>query len=261
MPGFVGDYDKLLGNNRRFVFDDDVRFNGFNERYVYSFHNQNALRIGSIEARAGQYFFSNPNVAIVTAGSPLALAGSIVGTTGRGSELFHQGLVFNQGFADKWSGQLSSDVQLYRNPNQIQLATTTAGVVLIVQNGLGLALSGPLTGVGNATTTPGGAIYSARNFQVAHGSYSLKWAGSHGCGMDEKTKRLECDNPVVFNIQIARNVGIGHRQNDAILGRDGIRMRLREVINASSECIHVGAKGRVLSVVPLLGPFRHPVGL
>jgi hypothetical protein len=193
-----------------------VRFNGFNEKYTFAM-KENGLKLANIEFRAGQYIFSNPNVAIVTAGSPLASAGAIVGTTGRNSNLFHQGLLFNQQFDDKWSSQFGGDVQLYRNPNQIQLASTAVGVPLIVQNGLGIALSGPLTGTGNATTTPGGAIYSARNFEIARFTYNLKWAGSRGCKVNDRTKKIECDNPVTFNFQVARNVGIGPRERDAFL--------------------------------------------
>jgi hypothetical protein len=65
-------------------------------------------------------------------------------------------LLWNQKFNERWSQQLGADVQVFREPNQIQLASTAAGVVFIVQPGLGLVLSGPLTGSGNATTTAGG---------------------------------------------------------------------------------------------------------
>ena len=79
---------------------------------------------------------------------------------------------------------------------------------MIVQGGLGITLSGPLTGTGNATTTPGGAIYSARNFQIARFTYRLNWAGF---------KEGDHLYPVTFNVQGARNVGIGTRQRDALL--------------------------------------------
>jgi hypothetical protein len=202
-----GRVQEVFADNSRFLFDDDVRFNGFNEKYVLSLKN-NSLKVGSVELRAGQYIFSNPNVAIVTAGSPLALAGAVVGSTGRNSELFHQGILVNEKFNDRWTSQFGGDIQLYRNPNQIQLASTATGLPLIVQNGLGIALSGPLTGTGNATTAPGGAIYSARNFQIARFTYRLNWAGFQ-----------EGDHvyPVTFNIQGARNIGIGPRERDALL--------------------------------------------
>ena len=198
---------EIFADNSRFLFDDDIRFNGFNEKYVWSFNN-NGLKVSSLELRAGQYILSNPNVAIVTAGSPLTLAGDKVGSTGRAANLFHQGLLLNQKFDDRWSSQLGGDLQIYRNPNQIQLASTAAGVPLIVQNGLGITLSGPLTGTGNATTTNGGAIYTARNFQIARVTYRLNWAG---------WKSGKRTYPVVFNIQAARNIGIGLAERDALL--------------------------------------------
>ena len=198
---------EIFADNSRFLFDDDIRFNGFNEKYVWAFKN-NGLKASSLEFRAGQYILSKPNVAIVTAGTPLALDGDKVGSTGRAANLFHQGLLVNQKFNDRWSSQAGGDVQIYRNPNQIQLASTAVGLPLIVQNGLGLTLSGPVTGTGNATTTSGGAIYTAHNFQIARVTYRLNWAGwksgSHAF-------------PVVFNIQAARNIGIGLPERDAML--------------------------------------------
>ena len=204
----AGRLQEIFADNSRFLFDDDIRFNGFNEKYVVSFHN-NGLKAASLELRAGQYILSNPNVAIVTAGSPLALAGDKVGSTGRAANLFHQGLLLNQKFNDRWSSQVGGDIQIYRNQNQIQLASTTAGVPIIVQNGLGLTLSGPLTGTGNATMTSGGAIYTAPSFQIARVTYRLNWAG---------WKSGNRAFPVVFNVQAARNVGIGLPERDAFLG-------------------------------------------
>jgi hypothetical protein len=202
-----GRVQEVFADNSRFLFDDDVRFNGFNEKYTLAFRN-NGFKVSSLELRAGQYIFSNPNVAIVTAGSPLAQAGAIIGSTGRSSNLFHQGLLINQKFNDRWSSQWGGDVQLYRNPNQIQLASTANGVALIVQNGLGIALSGPVAGTGNATTTPGGAVYTARNFQVARLTYRLNWVGFQSGGRTY---------PVTFNFQAARNVGVGLKERDALL--------------------------------------------
>ncbi|MDX6290276.1 MAG: hypothetical protein QOH42_2075 [Blastocatellia bacterium] len=204
----AGRVQEIFADNSRFLFDDDIRFNGFNEKYNLAF-KRNSLKVSSLEFRAGQYILSNPNVAIVTAGSPLAQAGALLGSTGRSANLFHQGVLLNQKFNDRWSSQFGGDVQLYRNPNQIQLASTANGVALIVQNGLGLALSGPLAGTGNATTTPGGAIYTARNFQIARLTYRLGWAGFQAGGRTY---------PITFNVQAARNVGVGIRERDAFLG-------------------------------------------
>jgi len=202
-----GRVQEVFADNSRFLFDDDIRFNGFNEKYVASF-KPNDFRLASLEFRAGQYIFTNPNVAVITAGSPLARAGAIVGTAGRSANLFHQGLLANQTFNKRWSSQAGADLQIYRNPNQIQLASTADGVVLLVQPGLGLTLSGPLTGAGNATTTAGGAIYTAPGFQILRLTYRLNYAGfTHG----------DHAFPVSFNMQVARNVATGLNERDAML--------------------------------------------
>ena len=202
-----GRLQETFADNSKFLFDDDVRFNGFNEKYIVRLKNPFAY-ITNLELRAGQYIFSNPNIAIVTKGSPLANAGAIVGSTGRSSNLFHQGVLFNQKYNEKWGGQFGGDIQLYRNPNQIQLSSATDGLTLLVQPGLGLALSGPLSGTGNATTTPGGVIYTARNFQIVRLTYRLNWAGF------KEGDRLF---PVTFNAQASRNVGVGIHERDAML--------------------------------------------
>ena len=198
---------EIFADNSRFLFDDDIRFNGFNEKYVAHF-KPNGAHLSSLELRAGQYFFSNPNVAVITPNSPLDRAGDIVGTAGRSANLFHQGLLANQTFNERWNSQLGADIQLYRHPNHIQLASTTDGLVLLVQPGLGIALSGPLSGTGNATTTPGGAMYTAPGFQVARVTYRLNYAGF---------TRNDHAYPIIFNLQFARNVATGLNERDAML--------------------------------------------
>lgn len=197
----------IFADNSRFLFDDDVRFNGFNERYIHSFKSNDA-HVSSLEFRAGQYILSTPNVVAITPNSPLARAGEIVGTTGRSATLFHQGLLVNQKFNERWSSQVGGDIQLYNHPNQIQLASTQDGLVLLVQPGIGIALSGPLPGTGNATTTPGGVVYTAPGFQVARLTYRLNYAGfTHG----------DHAFPITFNAQVARNVATGLNERDAML--------------------------------------------
>jgi Putative porin len=192
--------------NVRFLFDDDIRFNGFNEKYVATF--KPVAYLSSLEFRAGQYIFSNPNVAVITPGSPLDRAGQIVGTAGRSANLFHQGVLANQSFNERWNSQFGADIQIYRNPNQIQLASTQDGLVLLVQPGIGLALSGPLPGTGNATTTPGGAIYTAPGFQVARFLYRLNYLGF---------TRHKHVFPIRFDLQLGRNVATGLNERDAML--------------------------------------------
>ncbi|HKN83794.1 MAG TPA: putative porin, partial [Pyrinomonadaceae bacterium] len=203
----AGRLQEVFADNSRFLFDDDIRFNGFNEKYIASF-KPNGVHLSSLELRAGQYILSNPNVAVITPGSPLARAGEIVGTAGRSANLFHQGLLANQTFNKRWNSQIGADIQLYRHPNQIQLASTADGLVLLVQPGLGLALSGPLTGTGTATTTPGGAMYTAPGFQIARLTYRLNYAGF---------TRGDHTFPVTFNVQFARNVATGLNERDAML--------------------------------------------
>jgi len=197
----------IFADNSRFLFDDDIRFNGFNEKYVASF-KPNGAHLSSLEFRAGQYILSTPNVVAITPNSPLARIGEIVGTAGRSATLFHQGVLANQTFNKQWSSQFGGDIQLYRHPNQIQLASTTDGLVLLVQPGIGIALSGPLPGTGNATTTPGGVTYTAPGFQVARLTYRLNYAGF---------TRGDRVFPVTFNLQFARNVATGLNERDAML--------------------------------------------
>ena len=202
-----GRVQNVFADNSRFLFDDDIRFHGFNERYVANFKSNDAY-VSSLEFRAGQYFFSNPNVAVIAPNSPLARAGDIVGTTARSATLFHQGLLANQTFNKRWNHQIGGDVQIYRHPNHIQLASTNDGLVLLVNPGLGIALSGPLAGTGNATTTPGGAMYTAPGFQVARLTYRLNYAGF---------TRGDHIFPIAFNVQLARNVATGLNERDAML--------------------------------------------
>src|SRR5215218_5956040 len=92
----------VFADNSRFLFDDDIRFNGFNERYVASF-KPNRAYLSTLELRAGQYILSTPNVAVIAPNSPLARAGEVVGTAGRSATLFHQGLLLNQTFNKRWN--------------------------------------------------------------------------------------------------------------------------------------------------------------
>jgi hypothetical protein len=102
----AGRVQNVFADNSRFLFDDDIRFNGFNERYTHSL-KRNALRVANLEFRAGQYILTNPVVAIVQPNSPLARAGAVVGSTGRSANLFHQGLLVNQTFNERWSSRFA----------------------------------------------------------------------------------------------------------------------------------------------------------
>ena len=203
----AGRVQEIFADNSRFIFDNDVRFNGFNEKYTATF-KPNSAYLTSLELRAGQYILSNPNVAVITPNSPLARTGEVVGTAGRSANLFHQGFLANQSFNKRWSSQIGGDIQVYRNPDQIQLASTTDGLVLLLQPGLGIALSGPLPATGNATTTPGGVTYTAPGFQIARVTYRLNYSGF---------TRNDRAYPITFNLQLARNVATGLNERDAML--------------------------------------------
>ena len=202
-----GRVQDVFADNSRFLFDDDIRFNGFNEKYVANLKSNGAY-VSSVELRAGQYILTTPNVAVITPGSPLARAGEVVGTTGRSATMFHQGILVNQTFNKKWADQFGGDVQIYQHPNQIQLASANDGLVLLVQPGIGIALSGPLPGTGNATTTPGGSIYTAPGFKIARLTYRLNYSG---------WKVGDHTYPLMFNVQAARNVATGLNERDSIL--------------------------------------------
>lgn len=168
-----GRMEEAFAYNMRFLWDDDVRFNGF-QQVVKVPVNSNRLGIKSVEFRAGEYFLSNPNVVVLSAISPFVSAGYQPGQKMRDANLFHPGAVVRGGLGSNWSHQFATDIQIYRNPNQIQLASLASGFPVVVSNGLGIALAGPITGSGNATTAPGGAIYSARNFQIVRAGYRLE---------------------------------------------------------------------------------------
>jgi hypothetical protein len=197
-----GRMEEVFADNMRFLWDDDVRFNGFQQSIKVPIRSH-WIGLSSIDFRAGEYILSNPNVAILTSSSPFVSAGYTVGQKVRDSNLFHPGVVVEGSLGSGFRYQFSGDTQLYRNPAQIQLASLAAGYPVLVSNAIGLALSGPLSGTGNATTTPGGAIYSARNFQIARLSYrvsSNKWL-VHGKEM-----------PAFVDFQASRNLGTGkHR--------------------------------------------------
>jgi len=185
-----GRMEDIFQDTSRFMFDSDARFNGFHQIF----------RLGErVELRAGQYIFTNPNVLTVTAGSPLALAGARIGSRGRGANLFHQGVVVRRG-----PHEFIADVQVYRNPNQIQLSLITAGLGL-TSAGLGVQLPAPLSGLGNATTTPGGAQLAAGHFQILRLSYGLS-------GPVPFLGRL----PGRLHLQVSRNVGAG-KLRDAMM--------------------------------------------
>jgi hypothetical protein len=191
-----GKLENIYADNYRFYWDDDVRFNGFNER----------LARGPVEVRAGQYFFINPNTFSVPAGSPLTLAGIQPGTIARASQLFHQGVTLNDKINDQWRQQITTDAQIYRNPNLIALTSNPNGVAVTVNPGIGLTVSGPAPGVGNATRSPSSSVLFAPHFQVVRAAYRVDATQLGG------NPRL----PLTWVLQASRNVGTSQLR-DALL--------------------------------------------
>ncbi len=200
-----GRMEDMFSDSMRFLWDDDVRFNGFSQTVKLPLA-ANSLGLTSVELRAGEYILSNPAVYVLGASSAYVTAGYQPGQKVRDSNLFHPGAVIRGNLGKQWTQQLTGGVELYRNPNQIQLAATSSGVGLIVNN-IGLVLSGPLNGSGNATTTAGGAMFSAPDFHVSHLSYRLERKAVRVAGREM---------PAWLDFQVSRNHG-AHALRDAFM--------------------------------------------
>ena len=185
----AGKTPNVFEDGSNFFFDPDARFNGF----------QQVARLGPVELRGGQYIFTNPNVLRIAPGSPLAEAGEAVGSRARAAALFHQGAVFRGG-----PHELTADLQLYRQPNQIQLSVVDAGRNF-VSRGLGIELPTALSGLGNATRRPGGAGLFADQFHIAHLGYRVSGPLPFG-------RRPHGG----LHLQVARNIGTA-RFRDALM--------------------------------------------
>jgi hypothetical protein len=192
-----GRMEEAFADNTRFIWDDDVRFNGFSATWSFPI-SKNALGLKNFEIRSGVYILASPNVQILTESSPYVSAGYIPGQKIRDAMLYHPGLVLKGDLGSKWDHTLTADIQLYQNANLIQVASTSSGVPLYVQPAIGVTLSGPVTGTGNATTTPGGPAYAAGHFQIAHVAYRIQYKGISLGGREM---------PLWFDLQGAENVG------------------------------------------------------
>ncbi len=201
-----GRIEEVFADNMRFLWDDDFRFNGLQQILRLPL-GSNPLGLKRVEFRAGEYSLTNPNVVIVPPGSPFLAAGLAVGEKVRAAKLYHPGVLLQGDLGKRWGHQITSDVQIYRNPNQIQLASTAAGFPVLVSNSLGIALAGPMSGSGNATTTAGGAIYSARDFHVVHLGWRLERRGVTLRGREA---------PAWLDFQVSRNAGAA-RLRDALM--------------------------------------------
>lgn len=212
----IGRTQEIFADNRQFIWDDDVRFNGFHE--TYRFAGKNGL-FG--ELRAGQYILTNPNVQIVPAGSPYLGAGYALGQRIPSSDLFDQGVVVGTNLGKKWRTDFTVGYSTIREPNQIQLASTAAGQGLVTNAILGAAISSNLGATGNATTTAGGAIYSATGFDVLHYGGNLYYSGTSWKGHNF---------PFVLFLQGTHNTAASSQNNGYMLGASiGQAARLGDV--------------------------------
>jgi len=190
-----GRMEEVFADNMRFLWDDDVRLNGFQQIASIPLRRK---AFKTIEFRSGEYILSNPNVPILASTSPFVAAGYQPGKKVRDANLFHPGFIISGDLGTRWIHQTTADIQLYRNQNQILLATTAAGFPVVINNSVGFSLSGPIPTVGNATTTPGGAIYTAGHYQVARLAYRISNRG---------IKLGKREMPLFFDFQALRNVG------------------------------------------------------
>ena len=175
----AGRQEEIFADNTRFLWDDDVRYNGFSER----------ARFGPIEARAGQYFLINPNSTNVPAGSALTQAGLPAGTIARAAQMYHQGVVSEIAINANWKHKVTGDVHVYRNPNLVALTSNAAGAAAVVGPALGITVAGAAPGAGNATTASNNAILFARHYRIVRAAYRLEGP------------------KFVWNTQVSRNVG------------------------------------------------------
>jgi hypothetical protein len=209
---------EVFADDSRFLFKEEIRFDGFQEIVRHSFESH-PLGITSIEFRGGQYVLTNPNLPVLpsakacSASTPPAAcaylnAGYAPGSNLRDADLFHQGFVITGNLKSGWRHRFTGDLQLWRNQNQIALAATAAGYGVVLNSSPGLALAGPITGTGTATTTPGGAIFTAGHFQIAHINYQIGYGG---------LKIRDREMPLTFDLHASRNLGAGFLR-DAVMG-------------------------------------------
>ncbi len=198
----------------RFMWDEDVRFNGFQES-VGTSPGDNPLGITRIDFRAGQYPLTDPNIQVLpsaaqcvsdTAPATCAYlkAGYKPGEKVRAADLFDQGVFVKAQIKPGWSHYLFSNFMLFRNPNQIALGSTSSGLPLLFNPVQGVILAGPLPGTGTATTLPGGGIYTAGHFQIGRLAYRI---------IKEGWKFRNEEFPVFLDIQASRNFGTSFLRN------------------------------------------------
>lgn len=225
----AGKMPEVFQDYSRFLWDEDVRFNGFQES-VGTSPESGLLGVTRIDFRAGQYILTNPNIQVLpsaatcastpqtitqlpavikpSASVPAACAylqaGYHPGENVRAADLFDQGVFATGRIKPGWSQYFFADVPVFRNPNQLALGSTSGGLPLLVNNLAGVTLAGPLPGTGSATTMPGGGIYTAGHFQIGHLAYRLTKEGWTVHGEEF---------PVFVDLHASRNFGTSFLRN------------------------------------------------
>jgi len=203
-----GRMPEVFRRRTRFVWDDDVRFNGFQQIARLPLAD-GPLGLKSVEFRAGEYLLSNPNITVLPASSPLVAAGFQPGKKVRDAALFHPGFFAEGSLGGRWKHEVTSDVQLFRNPHQIQLASLASGYPVLINPALGVSLSGPINELGSATCTPDRTRYYAPHYQIVHLGYRLQRDGWMLRGREV---------PVWLDVRLARNVGAGKLRDAGLVG-------------------------------------------
>jgi hypothetical protein len=181
-----GRMSEVFADNARFLIDDDVRLDGF-QQVIRKPFSTNSLGKVTVEARAGQYIFTNPNVQVLPTADQCAsatppatcayvAAGFPPGKKVPSTNMFDQGVGVTAS-GEHWSNQFAFNVELWRNPNSIQLASLASGYPLLANSFYGAVLTGPLGGAGNGTTTKGGAILTASSYHIGQVVYRLDHNG------------------------------------------------------------------------------------
>ncbi len=213
-----GRIPEIFADDSRFLFKEDIRFDGFQENFKIPV-GANPLGITRVELRAGQYILTNPNVPVLPSASSCAAAnppascaylkaGYQPGRKVRDADLFHQGFAVYADISPGWHHQFTGDLQWYRNQNQIALAATAAGAAVVTGPQYGTTSILPVPGTGTATTTAGGAMFTAGHFQVAHLQYRI---GHDGWKVKDR------EMPLYIELHAARNVGSSFL-NNALMG-------------------------------------------
>lgn len=174
----VGRMEEAYMDGSRFLIDENIRMNGFEQLMRFPLNGTRGIFGGlfnNLEVRAGEYILTNPNVPAAAANSPYLSAGYPAGAHIGAANLFHPGITLRGHLSENWTHRLRVTGQIYRNANQIQLASTLAGS-FIPGEATGVVTSTPLTAGGNATTTPGGAVFAAGAFRIAHFAYRMEAA-------------------------------------------------------------------------------------